>query len=153
MEEIEEALTKLYISPFQSPTLEQRPTTVSFESPQVSRIEPSNDQLLNSNVNTLPIAEASLPNAHHNLTNNYALPPSAMTNQVSGHPRITSHVNFSTDLYGKITHPVDKNFIRNPIHGWIEYHQTISFHKISVTNKRLTATKRLPDIASPSAQM
>ena len=29
MEEIEEALTKLYISPFQSPTLEQRPTTVT----------------------------------------------------------------------------------------------------------------------------
>ena len=99
MEEIEEALTKLYISPFQSPTLEQRPTTVNFESPSVSRIEPSNDQLLNRNVNTLQIAEASLPNSLHNLTNKYALPPSAMTNQASGPPRITPHVNFSCLLY------------------------------------------------------
>ena len=48
MEEIEQSLKKLYISPVQSPTLEHPPTTANLESPPVSRIELSQDQLPNS---------------------------------------------------------------------------------------------------------
>ena len=87
MEEIEQYLKKLYISPVQSPTLEHPPNTANLESPPVSRIELSQDQLPNRDVNTLTISEAPLPSALHNLTNKYALEPSKMTNPESGPPR------------------------------------------------------------------
>ena len=91
--------------------------------------------------NTLPIAGASLPNAHHNLINNYALPPSAMTNQVSGHPRITSHVNFSVDLYGKITHPIEK------ILSEILYTDGLSITKLLAFIKYLLQIKDLQQLS------
>ena len=65
-------------------------------------------------MNTTATAESSPPNAQRSLTynndlmSNRVLPPSAITISVSRHPRIQSHVNFSANLYGKITHPVDK---------------------------------------------
>ena len=79
-EEIEEAMTKLNISPTQSPTQEQQSSAVNFQFLQESTIEPSKDRLTVSQVNTLPVTAAPLPNELENITSNYYVPPLLQTN-------------------------------------------------------------------------
>ena len=80
IEEIEEAMTKLNISPTQSPTQDQQPSAVKFQFLQESSIEPSKDRLTVRQANTLPVTASSFPNELGNITRNYDLPPLLQTN-------------------------------------------------------------------------
>ena len=81
MEEIEHYLQKLYISPVQSPTLEHPPSTSNHESPTVSKIQPTHEQLPSRELNTLTISEPPQPSGHHTRTSRYAITtPNAATN-------------------------------------------------------------------------
>ena len=120
---------------------------MTFEFPQVSSVEPNADQTLNRNLNTAPKAKSSPPNAQRSLTynndlmSNRVLPPSAITNSVSRHPRIQSHVNFSANLYGKITHPVEK------ILSEIQYTDGLSITKLLAFIKHLLQIKDLQQLS------
>ena len=61
MDEIEKSLKKLYISPVQSPTLEQPPPNMDQESPTVSKIQPTRERNPTRDLNTQTISEAPPP--------------------------------------------------------------------------------------------
>ena len=62
IEEIEEAMTKLNISPTQSPTQEQQPSAEKFPFLHEFSIEPSEDRLTARQANTLPVTTSPFPN-------------------------------------------------------------------------------------------
>ena len=134
IEEIEQYLKKLYISPVQSPTLEHPPTTANHESPTVSKIQTSHEQLPDRDVNTLTISEAPQPSGHHNRTSKYAF---TTPNAASGPPRSIPHANFNLDLYGKITHPVEKIITEIPYTDGLSITKLLNFIKYLLQIKDL----------------
>ena len=105
LEEIEEAMTKLNISPTLSPTQEQQTGAVKF---QEYNIDPVKERLTDRQVNIQPVNVTLLPNELENMTSTYELPPHLPTNQSAEKPRMTTQLNLTTELYGKITHPVER---------------------------------------------
>ena len=102
LEEIEEAMTKLNISPTQSPTQEQQTGTVKFQFLQESNIDPFKERLTDSQVNIQPANVTLLPNELENMSRTYDLLSHLPTNQSPEKPRMTTPFNLTTELYGKI---------------------------------------------------
>ena len=124
MEGIELYLKKLYISLVQSPTLEHPPSTANHESPIVSKIQPTHEQLPSRELNTLTISEPPQPSGHHTRTSRYAITtPNAATNPSKCIP----NVNFNVDLYGKITHPVEKIITEIPYTDGLSITKLLNF--------------------------
>ena len=126
MDEIEKSLKKLYISPVQSPTLEQPPPNTDQESPTVSKIQPSREQNPNRDVNTQTIFEAPPPSGSHNRSGMYEL---TTPNAASGPPKGIPLVNYNVDLYGKITHPVEKLLAEIPYTDGLNVTKLLNFIK------------------------
>ena len=74
IEEIEEAMTKLNISPTLSPTQEQQTGAVKFQFLQESNINPVKERLTDRQVNILPVNVTLLPNEQENMTRTNDLP-------------------------------------------------------------------------------
>ena len=129
IEEIEEAMTKLYISPTQSPTQEQQTGTAKFQFLQESNIDPFKERLTDRQVNIQPVNVTLLPNELENMTRTYDLPPHLLTNQSAEKPRMMTQVNLTTELYGKITHPVEHILSDIPITDGLNITKLLDFLK------------------------
>ena len=99
LEEIEEAMTKLNISPTQSPTQEQQTGTVKFQFLKESNIDPFKERLTDSQVNIQPANVTLLPNELENISRTYDLPPLLQTKQSAEKPGTTTQSNLNTEFY------------------------------------------------------
>ena len=126
MDEIEKSSKKLYISPIQSPTLEQPPPNTDRDSPAVSQIQPTRERNPNRDLNTQTISEAPPPSGSQNRPGMYEL---TTPNASTGPPKAMPHVNYNADLYGKITHPVEKLLAEIPYTDGLNVTKLLNFIK------------------------
>ena len=74
----------------QSPTLEHPPSTANQESPTVSMIQPTHEQLPDRELNTLTISEPPQPSGYHNRPSKYAITtPNAATSPSRSIPPVS----------------------------------------------------------------
>ena len=129
LDEIEEAMTKLNISPTQSPTLEQPNGTAKLQILQESDINTFKERLSGSQVNIQPVNVTLLPNELENMTSTYELPSHLRTNQPAEKPRVMNQINLTPELYGKITHPVESILPDIPITDGLNITKLLDFIK------------------------
>ena len=98
-------MKKLHISPDQSPTTDLPPPNTDRDSPAVSQIQPTHEQYPDRDLNAPTIFEAPPPNRFHIRPETHEL---TTPNASYRPPKAMPHLNYNAELYGKITHPVEK---------------------------------------------
>ena len=99
MDEIEKSLMKLHISPVQSPTTGLPPPNTDRNSPIVSQVQANQEQNTDKDVNAPPPEHFQFRPGNHELTT---------PNESNRSPKGMTTMNYNADLYGKMTHPVEK---------------------------------------------
>ena len=108
------------------------------------RDRPSKDRLTVRQANTLPVTASSFPNELGNITHNYDLPPLLKTNPSADKPVTTPQLNFNTEFYGKITHPVERILSEIPTTDGLNITKLLGFikHLLPVSYTHLDVYKR-----------
>ena len=88
--------------------------------------------------NTFPVTASPFPNELENITHNYDLPPLLPPAEK---PVTTSQLNFNTEFYGKITHPVERILSEIPTTDGLNITKFLAFIKHLLQIKDLRQLK------------
>lgn len=116
IDEIESSLLSLNLSPLQSPTTEQRATTVTFQLPIDTGAEENINQIVSDPVGTTPYSVPPVQNVtvsdpcnvNVNVLGSPVVHQPNICNSLSLHPFNRMESSFCSNWYGKITNPVEK---------------------------------------------
>ena len=114
--------------------LEHPPPNTDRDSPAVSQIQPTREQYPNKDLIAPTIFEAPPPSGFQIRPGMYEL---TTPNASSGPPKVMPHVNYNADLYGKITHPVEKLLAEIPYTDGLNVTKLLNFIKYLLQIKDL----------------
>ena len=88
------------------------------------------------------------------MTRTYDLPPLLQTNQSAEKPRMTTQLNLTTELYGKITHPVERILSEIPTTDGLNITKLLDFikHLLQIKDLRQLRDDQILQVLLPKCR-